>query len=130
MTSGEWFVLFPKARLPSKDDVLSTLRRTRNAVVTDQGDMEFNVTVGAVSFGVGLNTLPYVFTETQETVEQHRATLDNADEIDTYDARFELVFDQTDIGDLFNPLCAASERLAKLTSGVVYEVNNGVFQET
>ena len=136
MTDGAWFVLFPKERVPSKDSVRSTLSQIRDATLTDQEEpgalepeeMGFTVAVHGKSFGVGLNTWSYVVIETREAVARNRALLDHPDEVATYDARFELLFDYRDMGDLFNPLLAAAERLAKLTSGVVYESNNGVFQ--
>jgi hypothetical protein len=136
MTSGAWFVLFPKARMPSKGAVMSTLNEIGDA--TDQGElnpgvlkpgeMEFSVTVPGGTFHVALNTLSYVLIETHTAVARDRKSLDHPEEVETYDARFELLFDYRDIGDLFNPLLAAAERLAELTSGVVYESNNGVFQ--
>jgi hypothetical protein len=122
--------MFPKARVPSKEAVISTLSTIRSAKVTDRGEMEFTVTTDGGSFDVGLNTLSFVLEETRFVVDRNRDALDNADEVATYDARFELNFDQRDManGDLFNPLLAAAERLAKLTSGVVYESNTGEFQ--
>jgi len=138
MTGGSWFVLFPKARVPSKDAVMSTLGQIRNATVTDlgelnpgvlkPGEMEFTVAVRGKSFDVALNASSYVVIETREAVAENRASLDHPDKVETYDTRFELLFDQTDMGELFNPLLAAAERLAKLTAGVVYEADNGVFQ--
>jgi hypothetical protein len=85
--------------------------------------MEFTISAGGGSFDVALNAVPYVIIETREAVERNRDVLDNADEIATYDARFELLFDHQDIRELFNPILGAAERLAKLTSGVVYESN-------
>lgn len=128
MSTGAWFVMFPKARVPTKEAVIATLRSLRSAKVTDRGDMEFTVTTDEGTFDVGLNTLSFVVIESREAVERNRDALENADEVASYDARLELNFDQRDMGDLFNPLLAAAERLAKLTSGVVYESNNGVFQ--
>jgi hypothetical protein len=128
MTNGAWFVLFPKARIPTKDAVIATLRTLRSATVTDRGEMEFTVATDGGSFDVSLNTLSYVLEETRFALDRNGDALDNPDEVATYDARFELLFDYLDIGDLFNPLLAAAERLAKLTSGVVYESDNGVFQ--
>ena len=90
--------------------------------------MEFNVLTDGGSFDLGLNAEPYVVIETRNAVGRNRDALDHADEVATYDARLELLFDHRDMGELFNPLLAAAERLAKLTSGVVYESNNGVFQ--
>lgn len=128
MTNEAWFVLFPKARIPTKEAVIATLSTLRTAKVTDRGDMEFTVTTNGGSFDVSLNTLAYVQEETRFLVDQRRESLESADEIATYDVRFELLFDSRDMGDLFNPLLAAAERLAKLTSGVVYEANTGEFQ--
>lgn len=128
MTNGAWFVLFPKARTPSKDAVHNTLSTIRGARVTDRADMEFTVATDGGSFDVSLNRLSYVVEESRFAVDRDRASLDNPDEVATYDARFELLFDHRDMGNLFNPLLAAAERLAKLTSGVVYESDNGVFQ--
>lgn len=128
MSTGAWFVMFPKARLPTKEAVIATLRSLRSANVTDRGDMEFTVTTDEGTFDVGLNTLSFVVIESREAVERNRDALENADEVASYDARFELNFEQRHMGNLFNPLLAAAERLAKLTSGVVYESNNGVFQ--
>jgi len=127
-TTGAWFVLFPNARVPTEEAVIATLSTLRSAKVTDLGDMEFTVITDGGSFDVALNAESYVIIETREAVERNRDALDNADEIATYDARFELLFEQQDMGDLFNPILGAAERLAKLTSGVVYESNNGVFQ--
>jgi hypothetical protein len=130
MTNGAWLVLFPKARIPTKDAVIAKLSTLRNARVTDLGDMEFTVTTNGGSFDVSLNTLPYVLEETRFLVDQRRGSLERAAEIATYDARFELLFDEKDMarGDLFDPLLGAAERLEKLTSGVVYEANTGEFQ--
>jgi len=128
VTNGAWFVLFPKARIPTKEAAISTLSTLRSAKVTDRGDMEFTVATDGGSFDVALNTLSYVVEEARFAVDRNGDALDNADEVATYDARFELLFDQRDMGDLFNPLLGAAERLAKLTSGVVYETDNGVFQ--
>ncbi len=128
MSTGAWFVLFPKGRVPTEAAVAATLSTLRSANVTALGDMEFTISAGGGSFDVALNAESYVIIETREAVERNRGALDNADEIATYDARFELLFDQQDMGDLFNPILGAAERLAKLTSGVVYESNNGVFQ--
>lgn len=128
MTNEAWFVLFSKARIPTKEAVIATLSTLRSAKVTDLGEMEFTVTTDGGSFDVSLNTLPYVLEETRFLIDQHRESLERADEIATYDVRFELLFDNRDMGDLFNPLLAAAERLEKLTSGVVYEANTGEFQ--
>jgi hypothetical protein len=128
MTNEAWFVLFPKVRIPTKEAVIATLSTLRSAKVTDLGDMEFTVTTDGGSFDVSLNTLPYVLEETRFLVDENRKTLERADEIATYDVRFELQFDSRDISNLFNPLLAAAERLEKLTSGVVYEANTGEFQ--
>ncbi len=130
MTTEAWFVLFPKARIPTKEAVIASLNTLRNAKVTDLGEMEFTVVTDGGSFDVGLNAQSYVAIETREVVDRNRDALENADEIATYDARLELLFDNRDMakGDLFNPLLAAAERLAKLTSGVVYEANTGDFQ--
>lgn len=56
------------------------------------------------------------------------STLNAIREIATYEARLEILFDHRDMGELLNPLLATAGRLAKLTSGVVYESSNGVFQ--
>jgi hypothetical protein len=130
VSTGAWFVMFPKARVPSKEAIMSTLSTIRSAKLTDRGEMEFTVTTDGGSFDVGLNTLSFAVIEAREAVEQNRDALENADEVATYDARLELNFDHRDMarGDIFNPLLTAAERLAKLTSGVVYESNNGVFQ--
>jgi hypothetical protein len=128
VTTEAWFVLFPKARIPTKEAVIASLNTLRNAKVTDRGEMEFTVTTDGGSFDVSLNTLPYVLEETHFLVDENRESLERADEIATYDVRFELQFDSRDMGNLFNPLLAAAERLEKLTSGVVYEANTGEFQ--
>jgi hypothetical protein len=130
MTNGAWFVLFAKAHIPTKEAVLAALSTLRSAKVTDLGEMEFTVTTHGGSFDVSLNTLPYVLEETRFIVDQHRGSLERADEIATYDVRFELLFDHRDMakGDLFDPMLGAAERLEKLTSGVVYETDTGEFQ--
>jgi hypothetical protein len=128
VSTGAWFVLFPKARVPAEEAVIATLSTIPNANVTAMADMEFIVSVGGKSFDVALNAESYVIIETREAVHRNRDALDSADKIATYDARFELLFDQKDMGDLFNLIIGAAERLEKLTSGVVYESNNGVFQ--
>ncbi len=128
MSTGAWFVLFPKARVPSKEAIISTLNAIGDMTVTDLGDMEFTVVTDGGSFDVALNVESYVVTETGEALDRNRDGLDNADEVATFDARLELLFDDGDMGELFNPLLVTAERLAKLTSGVVYESNNGVFQ--
>jgi hypothetical protein len=128
MSTGAWFVLFRKARVPSKEAIISTLTAIGDINVTDLGDMEFTVVSDGRSFDVALNAEPYVVIETREAVERNREALDNADELATYDARLELIFDHRDMGELFNPLLVTAERLAELTSGVVYESSNGVFQ--
>ena len=128
MGTGAWFVWFPKARGPSTEAVVATLTAIGDMKVTDRGDMEFTVISDGGTFDVALNAEPYVVSETREAVDRNRDALINADEVATYDARLELLFDHRDMGELFNPLLAAAERLAKLTSGVVYESNNGVFQ--
>ena len=113
MSTGAWFVLFPKARVPSKEAIISTLSTIRTSKVTDVGEMAFTVTTDGGSFDVGLNAESYVVVETREKVDRHRDVLDNPDEIATYDARFELLFDLRDMasGEIFNPLLAAAERL-------------------
>ncbi|MBV8760172.1 MAG: hypothetical protein JO257_22965 [Deltaproteobacteria bacterium] len=123
-------MLFPKARIPTKEAVIATLSTIRSAKVTDLGDMEFTVVTDGGTFDVSLNTLAYVLEETRFVVDENRKSVERADEIATYDARFELLFDERDMasGDIFNPLLAAAERLEKLTSGVVYETNTGEFQ--
>jgi hypothetical protein len=108
--------------------VIATLSTLRSAKVTDLGDMEFTVTTDGGRFDVSMNTLPDVLEETRFLVDENRESLERADEIATYDVRFELQFDSRDMGSLFNPLLAAAERLEKLTSGVVYEANTGEFQ--
>ena len=128
MRNGAWFVMFPKDRLPPEEGVKATLSKVRGAVVTRIAEMEFTVAVGKMSFGVTLNDKSWVATETKQAVEQNGDSLPNRDEIKKYEMRFELLFDQTDMGDLFNPLLSAAEKLAKLTDGVVYESDNGVFQ--
>lgn len=128
MGTGAWFVLFPKARVPTKEAILSTLRTVRSAQVTDVGEMSFTVVTDGGSFGVGLNAQSYVVIETREAVDRNRDALENPDEVATYDARLELLFEHGDMGELFNPLLVTAERLAELTSGVVWESDNGVFQ--
>jgi hypothetical protein len=130
MGTGTWVVMFPKTRIPTKEALITTLSSLRSAKVTDRGGMAFTVATNGGSFDVALNAESYVVLETREAVDRNGDALDNADEVAKYDARFELLFDHRDMakGDLFNPLLAAAERLAKLTSGVVYEVDNGVFQ--
>ncbi len=123
-------MLFPKARIPTKEAVIASLNTLRNAKVTDRGEMEFTVATDGGNFDVALNTESYVVEEARFAVDSNRGALDNPDEVATFDARFELLFDHRDManGDLFDPLLGAAERLAKLTSGVVYETDNGVFQ--
>ena len=99
----------------------ATLNKVRNATVTKLADLEFSVTVGKMSFDVTLN-------EAKAAVERNGGALAKRDEVKTYDVRFELLLDHADMGDLFNPLLSAAEKLAKLTNGVVYESDNGVFQ--
>lgn len=128
MSTGAWLVLFPKARVPSKEAIISTLNAIGDMTVTDLGDMEFTVMTDDGSFDVALNAEPYVVIETREAVDRNGDTLDNPDEVATYDARLEILFDNRDMDELFNPILVTAERLAKLTSGVVYESDNGVFQ--
>lgn len=130
MGTGTWVVLFRKARVPTNEAVVATLSTLRSAKVTDRGEMEFTVSTDGGSFDVALNTESYVVEEARFAVDRNGDALDNPDEVATYDARFELLFDHRDMakGDLFNPLLAAAERLAKLTSGVVYEIDSGEFQ--
>jgi hypothetical protein len=123
-----WYVMFPKARVPSENAVSEVLRSIRGATIRSEGELAFTVEVGRRSFVVAINALPHIVAETRALVEQHRAALDDPAVIETYDARLELWFDEGDMGDLFNPILAAAERLAELTGGVVYEANTGVFQ--
>jgi hypothetical protein len=64
----------------------------------------------------------------RETVESAGADLANRDEVASFDARFEILFNRDAIGDLFNPLLAVGEKLAALTGGIVYESDNDAFQ--
>ena len=128
MTNGAWFVMFPKTRLPTEAAVKAALAKVRDSKVTKTAEMEFTVAVGRTSFDVTLNDRSWVATETREVVERKGESLANPDEVRTYDSRFELLFDHRDMGDLFGHLFSAAEKLAKLTNGVVYESDNGVFQ--
>ncbi|MCW5801204.1 MAG: hypothetical protein KIT31_02230 [Deltaproteobacteria bacterium] len=129
MKSNAWFVLFPKAKLPGKESVLRTLREIKGVRVDTTGEaMKFTVIAVGGHFDVGLNVSMDVVVESREAVERARDELEKPEEIAAYDARFELLFSRDEIGVLFNPLLAAAERLARLTAGVVYESDNGVFQ--
>ena len=128
MRNGAWFVIFPKERVPSEEHVRNTLNNVRGAVVTKIEEMAFTVSVGEASFGVTLNDKSWVVRESKEAVEDDGQSLTNRDAVKTYDARFELLFDHTDMGDLFAPLLTTAEKLAKLTDGVIYETDNNVFQ--
>jgi len=128
MRTGAWFVMFSKAHLPPEQEIKAALVKVRNATVTKSAEMEFTVEVGKKSFVATLNDKSWVATETKEAVERNGASLSNRDEVKKYDTRFELLFDQTDMGDLFAPILSAAEKLARLTKGVIYESDNGVFQ--
>jgi hypothetical protein len=129
MTSNAWFVLFPQSRIPAKNAVLEALRKIKGARVETDGEaMSFTVITAGGSFGVGLNVTADVAIETCEAVERAGGGRDDASTIAGYDARFELLFNRDEIGDLFNPLLTAAERLAELTRGVVYESDNRAFQ--
>lgn len=112
MQSAAWFVLFPRERLPSADasaDVTAVLRDTPIDVV--------------------LNTEPYVAVETREALARHGQSLLVRAVVERFDARIELRYDAAAIGELFEPLLVASERLALLTGGVVYESDSGAFHD-
>lgn len=128
MTNGAWFVMFPKDRLPAEETVKATLDKIRDARVTKLETMEFTVAVAKTSFDVTLNDESYVVGETREFVGSDGSSLSNRDEVMKYDLRFELLFDHADMGKLFPSLLTVAEKLAKLTNGVVYEPDNGVFQ--
>ncbi|MBX3161059.1 MAG: hypothetical protein KF773_34180 [Deltaproteobacteria bacterium] len=129
MKSNAWFILFPKSKLPGKESVLRTLREIQGVRVETTGEaMTFTVIAGGGRFDIGLNVSTEVAIEAREAVERARDALEKPDEIAAYDARFELLFDRDEMSVVFNPLLAAAERLARLTRGVVYESDNGVFQ--
>jgi hypothetical protein len=128
MTNGAWFVMFPKDRTPSEEGVKAALDKIRSSKVTKIEDMEFTVAIGKTSFDVTLNDESWVAIETKEIVERNGDLLANRDEVRGYDVRFELLFDHRDMGDLFGHLFSAAEKLAKLTNGIIYESDNGVFQ--
>jgi len=128
MRNGAWFVMFPKDRLPPEADIKAVLDKVRNATVSRSGKMEFAVVAGKASFDIALNDQSWVATETKEAVERNGGSLSNRAAVASYDARFELQFDHGDMADLFAPILSAAEKLAKLTGGVIYESDNGVFQ--
>jgi hypothetical protein len=128
MSDGTWFVMFSKEHLPSEAAVKAALAKVRDVSVTKAAEMEFTVTAATASFTVALNDESWVAIETKEVVERKGGSLPNRAEVARYDARFELLFDQADMGDLFAPILSAAERLETLTKGIIYEADNGVFQ--
>ena len=128
MRNGAWFVMFPKNRVPREAEVKAVLEKVRNVTVTTSANMEFSVAAGKQSFVVALNDQSWVATETKEAVDRNGGSLSNRAAVASYDARFELQFDHGDMADLFAPILSAAEKLAKLTGGVIYESDNGVFQ--
>ena len=120
--------MVPKGRVPPEEGMKATLNKVRGGTVTKIATMEFTVAVGKASFVVTLNGKSWVVTERKEAVKRNGDSLANRDEVAKYDVRFELLFDHTDMGELFSPLLSAAEKLAKLTNGVVHEADNGVFQ--
>jgi hypothetical protein len=128
MGSAAWFVLFPAQRLPDDDAVTRKLRGIRGCHIKHGAKRKWAVVCGTATIAVGVNLRPYVIVETREAVQRHGDELPNPAEVAAMDARFELLYDEGDIGNIFNPLLATAERLAELTSGVVYESSNGAFQ--
>jgi hypothetical protein len=128
MRNGAWFVMFAKDHLPPEAEIKAALAKVRNVSVTKTAHMEFSVAAGKASFVVTLNDKSWVAAETKEAVERNGGSLSNRAQVAKYDARFELLFEQSAMGDLFAPILSAAEKLAKLTKGVIYEVDNGVFQ--
>jgi len=128
MRNGAWFVMFPRDRLPAEAQIKAALDKVRFVTVKKRAKMEFTVEAEEASFAIGLNDTPSVAIEIKEAVDHNGGSLSNRAEVAKYDARFEIVFDQDDMGDLFAPILSAAEKLAKLTKGVIYEADNGVFQ--
>ena len=112
MQGHSWFVLFPRERAATSKAIAEATRGLRDTPID-----------------VVLNTQPYVAIETLEALERHGQALLVRAVVERFDARIELQYDATAMGELFEPLLVASERLARLTGGVVYESDNGVFHD-
>jgi hypothetical protein len=127
-TTSTWIVLFPKSRVPQREDVLSALSTTRGCSAREVGEYDYDVTFGSHTFSIALNTQAYVRIESREAVESAGSELPNRDEVANFDARFEILFNGDAIGELFTPLLAIADRLAALTGGIGYEADNDAFQ--
>ena len=115
MTAGTWFVLCDRARAIPVAELATQLADLYRATVRLDGDAlaitaHDELTGRDADVTVGLSTAPHVKIESAEIGVGA-------------DARYELVFDLRATDELLNTLLAVAHRIAKLTDGVVYDVD-------